>query len=99
MASETTPPLTARDWFGIGIRMFAVWTFFCAFQNFLYFIDVRAGWAVVSDGYSQMTPESCLLYVVGYGAFGLILLSNAAAVSQFAYPVVPSSEEDVPNSP
>ena len=91
--------MTTRDWFGIGIRLIAVWSFFNAFQNILYFIDVRAGWAVVSDGYSQMTPESCLLYVVGYGAFGLILLSNAAAVSQFAYPVVPSSEEDVPNSP
>ncbi len=77
MASDERTSITIQDWFGLGIRLFALYSFFYAVVYLIDFAAVRMGW--------DKRPESSLLYAMGYAAFGLIVLSNAKGITRLTY--------------
>ena len=91
MTSGNLQPMAAQDWFGVGVRFVALFSLYTAFQNLLFFVDLRAGWTMTRSAVSDSAPEGYLLYVVGYGSLGLALLTNASGITQLAYP--PKSSE------
>ena len=85
---------TPREWFGVGIRLFALWPLFLAVQQLLTFIHFRMGMSITSYSYDA-NPDGFLLYAIGYGAFALFLLRAAPFVIMFAYPEpVMDSDDD-----
>lgn len=93
MTSDNLQPMAAQDWFGVGVRLVALFSLYTAFQNLLFFVDLRAGWTMTRSAVSDSAPEGYLLYVVGYGSLGLALLTNATGITQLAYPKSNESEQ------
>lgn len=99
MYREHSGPMTPQDWVGVAIRVLGIWSFFLAFGNLLYFIDARAGLssaAVFST--EEYDPDGYLVYVLGYGALGLLLLRGATAITRFAFPAPRHSEDENPEN-
>jgi hypothetical protein len=77
-----------HDWFGVGVRLFALYPLTLAVEQFLFLVDLRLGqlsgrWSGSSVG---VDPTAYLFSSFGYFLFSLALLRAAPALVAFAYP-------------
>ena len=86
MSSESINTMRARDWFGVGLRIFALVPLLRSLDYFLILVDTIFG---VSSGIPQSIMESNTAYsvmiAVIYFAAGIFLLFFATAITDFTY--------------
>ncbi len=92
MTAPSEHAMTPQDWFGVGVRLFALWPLLLAVQNFLYFMDVRFGLASsqyygVYGSSGATDPIGYLVYALAYVLFAVGVLRAAPLIVALAYPV------------
>lgn len=77
----------------MGIRLIAAWAMYQAVQQCLYFAELHLQLSS-SSGTSgtYFKPERFLLYAVGQGIIGLVLLTNADAITRLVYRITPEND-------
>ncbi len=75
MQAKQHTTTSGQELFGVGVRLLALYSLLQAFQSLLDFAFVKYE--------LSGRPEGYLLYAFGFGAFAIIVLSNAAAISRF----------------
>ena len=81
MKEGTNTSMSPQDWYGVGLRLFGIWSIFRGLEYFMVLVDSAANWS----RNISMPNETILLYTLGYTGFGLILIGNARFLSSLAY--------------
>jgi len=77
-----------QDWFGVGVRLFALYPLMLAVQQFVYVADLRLGLSS-TKWYGQsgeFHPIDFLFHGFIYVLFAIALLRAAPMIVSFAYP-------------
>ncbi|MGE3999396.1 MAG: hypothetical protein AB7I48_04215 [Planctomycetaceae bacterium] len=85
--------MNPRDWFGVSVRVFALWPLLLSMENGLYFMDFQFGLASQElfglGNAGEFNHIRYLVYAVGYALFALGLLRAAPRLVEWAYPTPP----------
>ena len=77
--------MNAFEWFRVGVRLLALWALLECLKYFLFFADVKMELSPSASITGERNGSGFLLYAIGYGLAGLLLLKRADTVVAFSF--------------